>query len=51
MQDNGHDCGVFTCQFMAFLNENIGEIFDFDQEDMVDMRRRMMYSILYGEIV
>ena len=48
MQNNGHDCGVFACQFMAFLNENIGEMFDFGQEGIVDMRLDASVWLSYG---
>ncbi|KAL5035087.1 hypothetical protein BDV3_004546 [Batrachochytrium dendrobatidis] len=43
-QQNGYDCGVFTCTFMEFLSRQAP--FTFSQEDMGLIRRRIAYEIL-----
>ena len=42
-QENGYDCGVFTCQFLQALSR--GEDFGFFQVDMPYLRRRMIWEI------
>lgn len=43
-QENGFDCGVFTCQFLEALSRGL-ETFDFTQDDMPYLRRRMIWEI------
>lgn len=43
-QENGFDCGVFTCQFMESLSRGVDE-FAFDQDDMPYIRDRMTWEI------
>lgn len=43
-QENGFDCGVFTCQFMETLARG-DDVFDFRQENMPYMRRKMVWEI------
>ena len=54
-QNNIHDCGVFTAQFMrclALRERHDADIeFDFDQSDMPYLRKRMILDILNKEIL
>ncbi|KAF9452514.1 cysteine proteinase [Macrolepiota fuliginosa MF-IS2] len=43
-QENGYDCGVFTCQFLETLSRG-EEMFRFTQKDMPYLRRRMIWEI------
>ncbi|KAF8971539.1 hypothetical protein BDZ97DRAFT_1753332 [Flammula alnicola] len=43
-QENGYDCGVFTCQFMEALSRG-EDFFNFSQKDMPYLRRRMIWEI------
>ncbi|KAJ7275250.1 hypothetical protein B0H12DRAFT_247743 [Mycena haematopus] len=44
MQENGFDCGVFTCQFLESLSRG-EESFNFSQKDILYLRRRMIWEI------
>ncbi|KAI7853548.1 hypothetical protein BDC45DRAFT_545535 [Circinella umbellata] len=48
-QQNMHDCGVFTCTFAERLSR--AHAFDFSQDDMDVIRKRMVLSIAKKEIV
>ncbi|VDM21489.1 unnamed protein product [Hydatigera taeniaeformis] len=48
-QRNGSDCGVFLCTYAEFLSRDAD--FTFSQEDMPDIRKRMMYEILTGQLL
>ncbi|KAG7450262.1 cysteine proteinase [Guyanagaster necrorhizus] len=43
-QENGYDCGVFTCQFLQSLSKG-EESFNFSQADIPYLRRRMILEI------
>ena len=43
-QGNMSDCGVYTCTFAERLSRN--EPFNFSQQDMITIRRRMVLNIL-----
>ncbi|KDQ54738.1 hypothetical protein JAAARDRAFT_196153 [Jaapia argillacea MUCL 33604] len=43
-QENGFDCGVFTCQFLESLSRG-EEKFNFSQDNMTYLRRRMIWEI------
>lgn len=43
-QENGFDCGVFTCHFLEALSRG-QEQFNFTQADMPFLRRRMIWEI------
>jgi hypothetical protein len=45
-QNNGYDCGVFTCNFAECLSS--GREFLFDQDDMPDLRLRLAARIMGG---
>lgn len=47
-QENGYDCGVFTCMFAKCLS--LSRKFDFHQSDINDIRLRMTYDISQGSI-
>ncbi|KAK9454325.1 hypothetical protein V1511DRAFT_501700 [Dipodascopsis uninucleata] len=49
MQENGYDCGVFTCKTIEVLSRN--GLFSFSQKDMSIIRRRMIYEILEKQIM
>lgn len=45
-QENGYDCGIFTCQVLEALSR--GEVvneFAFGQKDMPYLRNRMAWEI------
>ncbi|KIK71293.1 hypothetical protein GYMLUDRAFT_325663 [Collybiopsis luxurians FD-317 M1] len=44
LQENGFDCGVFTCQFLESLSRG-EETFNFTQSDIPYLRRRMIWEI------
>ena len=44
-QENGYDCGVFTCQFLQALSRGEEDDFGFTQVDMPYLRRRMIWEI------
>jgi len=44
-QENGYDCGVFTCQFLEALSRGEEDDFGFSQVDMPYLRRRMIWEI------
>ncbi|KAF8446243.1 hypothetical protein L210DRAFT_3619953 [Boletus edulis BED1] len=48
-QENGYDCGVFTCQFLEALSR--GEMFNFSQRDMAYLRRRMIWEIGHAKFL
>ncbi|KAG6885941.1 hypothetical protein C0993_007443 [Termitomyces sp. T159_Od127] len=43
-QENGYDCGVFTCQFLQGLSRG-DDVIRFTQKDMPALRRRMIWEI------
>jgi Ulp1 family protease len=43
-QENGFDCGVFTCMYMDFTARD--EEFAFGQQHMPYLRKRMAYEII-----
>ena len=43
-QENGYDCGVFTCQFLESLSRG-EEQFAFTQANMPYLRRKMVWEI------
>lgn len=43
-QENGYDCGVFTCQILETLSRG-EESFNFSQKDMPYLRQRMVWEI------
>ncbi|CRH02765.1 sentrin-specific protease 1, putative [Plasmodium relictum] len=45
-QENGYDCGVFTCMFAKCLSFN--REFDFNQNDIKEIRLKMVYEISKG---
>ncbi|KAI5948828.1 hypothetical protein KGF57_005226 [Candida theae] len=48
-QQNGSDCGVFTCIAARYLAQ--GEKFNYSQNDMKMIRRRMTYEIMNDELL
>ncbi|CAD2114118.1 sentrin-specific protease 1, putative [Plasmodium vinckei] len=48
-QENGYDCGVFTCMFAKCLTFN--RDFDFNQSDIKEIRLKMVYEISQGHLV
>ncbi|KAA1468571.1 cysteine proteinase [Dentipellis sp. KUC8613] len=44
-QENGYDCGVFTCQFLESLARGEDAPFGFEQKHMPYLRRRMVWEI------
>ncbi|OCH96573.1 cysteine proteinase [Obba rivulosa] len=48
-QENGYDCGVFTCQFLEALSRG-EESFVFTQANMPYLRRRMVWEIGHGKL-
>ncbi|KAK9465859.1 hypothetical protein V1512DRAFT_264890 [Lipomyces arxii] len=49
MQENGYDCGVFTCKTVEVLARD-GPL-SFSQRDMPILRRRMAYEILEAKLL
>jgi sentrin-specific protease 1 len=49
-QENGYDCGVFTCQFLESLSRG-EEGFYFSQRDMTYLRRRMIWEIGHAKFL
>ncbi|CAE6422495.1 unnamed protein product [Rhizoctonia solani] len=47
-QENGYDCGVFSCQYMECLSR--GAPFGFSQENMGYLRQRMILEIMRGKL-
>jgi sentrin-specific protease 1 len=48
-QENGYDCGVFTCQFFERLSRG-EEYFNFTQADMPYLRRLMIWEIGHAKL-
>jgi sentrin-specific protease 1 len=48
-QENGFDCGVFTCQFLESLSRG-EESFNFTQGNMPYLRRRMIWEIGHARL-
>jgi len=47
-QENGFDCGVFTCQSLEYISR--GADFNFEQKNMPYLRQRMMLEIGRGKL-
>jgi sentrin-specific protease 1 len=50
-QENGYDCGVFTCQFLEALSRGMDSPFNFSQRSMAFLRRRMILEIGRTELL
>ncbi|KAJ3409467.1 SUMO1 sentrin specific peptidase 1 [Chytridiales sp. JEL 0842] len=48
-QQNGYDCGVFTCTFADYLSRDLP--FDFSQKDMQYLRKRITYELLEKKLM
>lgn len=48
-QENGFDCGVFTCQFLEALSRG-EEDFPFTQANMPYLRRKMVWEIAHVKL-
>ncbi|KAF8917809.1 cysteine proteinase [Mucidula mucida] len=48
-QENGYDCGVFTCQFLQALSRG-EEAFNFTQKDIPYLRRRMIWEVAHARL-
>jgi sentrin-specific protease 1 len=49
IQENGSDCGVFTCKFAEYLSRDAK--LTFKQKDMNYYRERMIYEIVKQELL
>ncbi|KAK7694384.1 hypothetical protein QCA50_001570 [Cerrena zonata] len=49
-QENGYDCGVFTCQFLESLSRG-EEVFAFQQRHMPYLRNRMILEIGHAKFL
>lgn len=49
VQQNGYDCGVFTCTAVDYYARN--RELDYSQADMPLLRRRMAYEILHNKLL
>lgn len=49
-QNNGYDCGVFTCTFMEFFSrrEPVG---NFSQKNIENQRLRIVYEIMMKKLL
>ena len=50
-QENGYDCGVFTCQFLEALSRGMDSPFNFTQRSMAYLRRRMILEIARTQLL
>lgn len=48
-QENGSDCGVFSCMFAEFVSRNRPILFS--QQHMAYFRQRMVYEICTGKLL
>ncbi|CAI5755585.1 unnamed protein product [Candida verbasci] len=48
-QNNGSDCGVFTCTAAKFISGN--QELKYSQKDMKNIRRRMVWEILNSNVI
>lgn len=48
-QMNGSDCGMFSCTFAEFYSRDAK--FNFSQENMPYLRRKMVYEIISGKLL
>lgn len=48
-QKNGSDCGVFTCTAARYLAQD--HLFNYSQNDMKVIRRRMVYEIMNNQLL
>lgn len=48
-QQNGYDCGVFTCTVAKYIARNLD--LSFSQKDMKTIRRRMAYEIIEKSLI
>ncbi|ODQ82354.1 hypothetical protein BABINDRAFT_31423 [Babjeviella inositovora NRRL Y-12698] len=48
-QENGYDCGVFTCTNVEYLSR--GAKLTFKQSDMQNLRNKMALEVLQGELL
>ena len=48
-QTNSSDCGVFALEYLERVSRDVA--FDFNQSDMLDLRKMMMLEILTGKLV
>ena len=48
-QENGSDCGVFTCKFAEYLSRDAK--LTFKQKDMKYFRERMIYEIVKQDLI
>lgn len=48
-QQNGSDCGVFTCKFAEYLSRDAD--LTFVQENMNYYRERMVYEIIENDLM
>lgn len=49
-QQNSHDCGVFVCKMVDVLSRD-KDIMTFSQEDMPNIRRRIVYEITHNKLL
>ncbi|KAI0271549.1 hypothetical protein BC834DRAFT_449038 [Gloeopeniophorella convolvens] len=49
-QENGYDCGVFTCQFLEAISRGMDSPFNFTQRNMAYLRRRMIWEIAHTQL-
>ena len=48
-QENGSDCGMFTCKFAEYLSRDAD--ISFSQDDMPYFRKRMVYEIVRADLM
>lgn len=48
-QQNGYDCGVFTCKFAEAQSRNAP--YNFSQKDMLETRQKMVLEIVNKKVI
>ncbi|KAK9719863.1 hypothetical protein K7432_004520 [Basidiobolus ranarum] len=48
-QENGYDCGVFSCQYAEYISRN--SPLNFSQRHMVQFRKQMVYEIVTTKLI
>lgn len=49
LQTNGYDCGIFTLMCLEYQSRN--QRFNYDENHMPDLRRRIMFEIVQGSLL